>query len=308
MTAQAIRQEILKVWAEFRDEGFSDANRVDVTREMKRADVMAASDAEQHLYLWLALTDESLHFLLAVYRFAEENVEKVPEERAKSAVAFRSLLARMCALTVAVRRLVVAGLEDAARPVMRSWLETLDLTIVVLADEEFARRYSAAVDDADYDANAFWRTEIGYGRLNRRLKQLLDESVMPTEFKEHFFATRKLAKDKLSESVHSALPSAQFSEVIPSISQPGLYNRSILGHVSAHSPGLLTLIIEEVHIFGVIFHKLLTRSDPPSLLRNVKPVADTSSLHVAFFTLQELVDRYSAMLSPPSDPFSEPSD
>lgn len=256
----------------------------------------------------MALTDESLHFLLSVYRFAEEHVEKVPKERVKSAVAFRSLLARMCALTVAVRRLVVAGLEDAARPIIRSWLETLDLAIVVLADEEFAKRYSSAVDDADYDANAFWRAEVGYGRLTKRLVRLLDESVMPIEFKEHFFATRKLVKDKLSESVHSSLPSALFFEVIPSMSQPGLYNRSILGHVSANSPSLLTLIIEEVHIFGITFHKLLTRSDPPSLLSNVKLVIDTSSLHTAFFTLQELVERYSEVLSPPSEPASEPND
>lgn len=121
MTAEATQREILEVWAKFRDEGFPDAVRIDVTREMKSAEVIAGSDAEQHLHLWLALTDESLHFLLSVYRFAEENVEKVPEVTVKSAVAFRSLLARMCALTVAVRRLVVAGLGDAARPIIRSW-------------------------------------------------------------------------------------------------------------------------------------------------------------------------------------------
>lgn len=164
------------------------------------------------------------------------------------------------------------------------------------------------MDDAGYDANAFWRAEIGYGRLNKRLARLLDESVMPIEFKEHFFATRKHVKDKLSESVHSSLLSALFSEVIPSMSRPGIYNRSILGHVSAYSPGLLTLIIEEVDIFGVIFHRLLTRSDPPALLSNVKLVIDTSSLHTAFFTLQELVERYSEMLSLPLEPVREPND
>ena len=301
MTANAIRQEILDVWVEVRNSGFPDADRVDVTREMKRAAMKAASDAEQHLDLWLALTDESLHLLLLLHRFAEKNVEKVPEERERSAVAFRSLLAPLCALTVAVRRLVVTGLEDAARPVMRSWLETLDLAIVVLADEDFARRYSSAIADVDYDANEFWKAEIGYGRLNRRLGWVLDKAGMTREQKEYSLGNRKLTKDKLSESVHSSLPSAMFSEVIPSISSPGFYNRSMLGHISASSPSLLSLIVENVHEFGVIFHELLTSGDPPPLLNNVKFVVDCSSLHAAFFTLQEMVERYSEMLPPPSD-------
>jgi hypothetical protein len=308
MTADAIQQEIHDVWAEIRDKDFPGANRIDVTREMKRAELIAASDAKQHLYFWLALTDESLHFLMLMYRFAEENVEKVHEERVRSAVAFRSLLARMCALTAVVRRLVVAGLEDAARPVVRSWLETMDLSIVVLADEDFAGRYSSAVHDADYDANEFWKAAIGYGRLNRRLAQALDKAEMTTEHKEYFLGNRKLTKDKLSESVHSSLPSAMFSEIVPSLSRPDFYNRSMLGHVSANSSDLLSLIIEEVHQFGVIFHKLLTSSDPPPLLSNVKSVIDCSSLHTAFFALQEMVERYSEMLPPQSDSSSMAED
>lgn len=46
MTAQAVQQEVLEVRTKFRDEGFPNALRIDVTREMKRAEVVAASDAE----------------------------------------------------------------------------------------------------------------------------------------------------------------------------------------------------------------------------------------------------------------------
>lgn len=305
---QGVQQEIHDVWTEIRDKNFSDADRIDIAQEMERAELMAALDTRQHLYLWLALTDEALHFLLSVYRFSEENVEKVHEESVRIAVAFRSLLARMCALTVAVRRLVVAGLEDAARPVMRSWLETLDLLIVVLADEDFAVRYSSAIHNEEYDANEFWKTEIGYGRLNRRLIRALDRAEMTAEQKESFLKDQKLIKRKMSESVHSSLPSAMFSEVVPSLSRLGFYNRSILGHVSVHSPDLLSIVIERVHQFGVMFHKLLTSSDPPLLLSNVKHVTDCPSLHTAFFTLQEMVERYSEMLPPSSNPSSTAED
>lgn len=301
MSDNAIRQEILDVWVEVtRNSSFSNASRVDVAHEMEHAERLATSDAEQHLGLWLALTDESLHFLLLLYQFAEENVEKLPVERGRSAAAFRSLLARLCALTVAIRRLVVAGLEEAARPVMRSWLETLDLAIVILADEDFARRFTSAVTDTDYDANEFWKAEIGYGRLNRRLERVLAKAGMTKEQTEHSLGDRKLIKGKLSESVHSSLSSAMFSEVIPSLSSPGFYNRSLLGHVSANSPDLLSLTVEYVHEFGVIFHKLLTSSSPPALLNNAKSVVGRSSLHAAFFTLQEMMEHYSEMLPPSS--------
>ncbi len=304
MTDNAIRQEILDVWVEVTNSSFPNASRVDVTHEMEHAERLAASDAEQHLGLWLALTDKPLHLLMLLYQFAEENVEKVPAERGRSAAAFRSLLARLCALTVAIRRLVVTGLEEAARLIMRLWLETLDLAIVLLADEDFATRFTSAVTDADYDANELWKAEIRYGRLNRRLERVLAKAEMSREQIEHSLGDRKLTKGKLSESVHSSLPSAMFSEAIPSLSSPGFYNRSLLGSVSSNSPDLLSLIIEYVHEFGVIFHKLLTSSRPPPLLNNTKSFVGRSSLHVGFFTLQEMMERYCGML-PPSSSLSD---
>lgn len=220
------------MWVLIKDKDFPNAYRIDVTREIDRTERITASDAKQHLTLWLALTDESLHFLLLMYRFAAERVDEVPKATAKSTVAFRSLLARICTLTVAIRRLVVAGLEDAARSVMRSWLETQDLLIAVLGDEEFAEQYSSAVHTTDYDANEFWKAEIGYGRLNKRITRALSRAEMSSKQKEDFLENRKVIKEKLSESVHSSLPSATFSEAVPSLSKPSFYNRSLLGHVS----------------------------------------------------------------------------
>jgi hypothetical protein len=291
----AIEKEIKTVWESFSNEQPIEANRIDIKSELEQVERDASTDAREHLSLWLALLDEALHCLLTLHAFAEE----LSAEKSMSALSFWSLVARICALTVAIRRLIVAGLEDVARILARSLLETLDLALVSLADEEFAERYYSALEDEGYDANEFWKKNIGYGALNDRVKRTLDSANMTNEQVEFFFGYRQERRAQFSSSVHSSAHSALFSGGIPSLSRPGMISLSILGHVSIHSPSLLSFVIMEIHRFGVVIFHLVASDNPPVALKSAKYSSSYPSLLTAFLTLQEMTQRYSEMLPPP---------
>lgn len=246
----SIEREIEAVWQSFADEYSISEPRTNVKARLEQVERETAADAREYLFLWIALFDEALYSLLALNDFTGE----LPNGEIVSTRVFELFLARVCVLMVAVRKLVVSGLEDVARIVVRSLLEALDLAITSLADDEFAERYSSAVEDEKYDANDFWKKNIGYKKLNTRVRKVLESTGLTDQQVEWFFENRRLTKEHFSGSVHSsAATSAIFSTGVPSLAEPGMFSTSMLGHISIHSPDLLSFVIEEIHRFGVVF-------------------------------------------------------
>lgn len=292
-----VREEIETIWQRIVENQSLEATRVDVVAELQAVDRNTSQDAQEHLAFWLTLLDEALHCLLTMYEFADE----LSVEKDVSAITFRALLARGCALTVAIRRLIKTGLEDVARIVARSLLENLDLALVCLANRNFAQQYHSALEDERYDANEFWREHISGDRLNEKVRRVFSSTNMTEEQVNFYFANRKLSKRQFSGSVHSSAHSALFSDGIPSLSEPGMISTSILGHISLYSPGALSFIVMEVRRFGVIFFHLVTTNNSPAILRGVKDVPSYANVYAAFLTLQEITERYSDAIPPPFD-------
>ncbi len=290
-----IKEEIEAVWSRIADRQPVEVSRINVGSELERVELETANDAQEYLYFWLALLDEALHCLLTLHDFAEE----LSVEKNVSAISFRALVARACALTVAVKRLIATGLEDIARIVARSLLETLDLALVCVANPEFAQLYHSALADEEYSANEFWRKHISGDRLNRKVRHVFDSTDLTDEEVSFYFDNRKVAREQFSGSVHSSAHSALFSDGIPSLRELGMISTSILGHISAYSPGALSFVIMEVRRFGVVIFHLITSDDSPAVLKDAKFNLAYPNVYVAFLTLQEITERHSEMLPPP---------
>lgn len=287
-----IQEEISKAWEALVNSSFQDAYRLDISAEVVRAERQSKTDVRKHLTLWLAIFDEALQFLLLLNRLTHQCFSESDKKITRS---FVMLLARIIALTIAIRRLVTSGLEDAARPVARSFIETMDLALVCLYDDDFARDFSAE----GYDSNQFWKSHIGFGKLNFRLRRVLEVAGMDQEGIDNFFRHRAEMKGNLSDSVHSSLASAFRSMMIPSLSKPGRLSTSWLGHISAHSPGLLSLIILEVHQFGAVVVNSIVSDKQSLLFRDVPVTPDLDSVFASGLLLQQLVERYDEQLPPP---------
>jgi hypothetical protein len=291
---QSVEQEVLATWAKVVSEfGLRDANRADVSTLLARVEVESLADCREHLTLWLGIYDEALHFLLSMNQAMQDCF--VTSNRGVTR-AFVLLLARILSLATAVRRLITSGLEDAARPVARSLLETLDLAIVTFFDEAFAADFGA---EETYSANAFWKAQIGFGKLNPRIRRAFETAGLTTDQIDGFFGRRFEMKGILSDSVHSSYASAFRSYLVPSLRRSDQFRLSPLGHVSIHSPGLLSLIISEVHWFGAVITNSYALNPPPPLFRDERAIPSLGSMFAAGLTLDALVKKYDAELPPP---------
>lgn len=228
------------------------AQRLDIDREIRRATGASMRDAKQHLAPWLLLLDEALRVDLALYELIDPFADK---RKSSFPMSFVTLVARATALTLAVRHLVPRGLEDAARPLVRSLIETQELALVALADKQFDRDYFEAEDE-----EAFWLQCIARGQLESRLSRALGALSFSDDERRELLNPRRDAKRNLSGAVHSSASSAFRSVFVPSLAHPGrLVVTSALGHVSAHTPGLIALVCAYTRVFAAAVFKMVQR-------------------------------------------------
>jgi hypothetical protein len=192
--------------------------------------------------------------------------------------------------------LLLAGLEDAARPVTRTLIETIDLAIVALADEEFAEKYMS--EDEDYDSEYFWKSQVAYGKIYSKIKDTIMLAGLPEDEANNFVNTRKEQKNHLSSAVHVSVESSFRSFATPSLNNRNLLAVSPQGHVSIHSPGHASMVIDEIYKFGALVVRFIISPTPPTIFKNIEK-ENTDSLLASFLVLQELVTRYESQLPPP---------
>jgi hypothetical protein len=99
-------------------------------------------NARIHLAKWLVLTEEAIHMLFQLEKTLESGLHG--EERGKVGKMFM-LVARMVSMSAASRKLVSMGFEDAARPVVRSLLETIDVAIAFYGNDAFCDKTAGPV-------------------------------------------------------------------------------------------------------------------------------------------------------------------
>lgn len=291
MTGRTLaRERAIEIWNQV-VESRPDALRVETEDLIYDARSTSESEAHNHLEPWLTVLDEQLHALYQANRLAHECFSPLEEEKHQTRATIY-LFARTLSLSVAVRHLITAGLEDAARPVIRSLLETRDLALVALGDPNFAQLY----DDENTSSENFWKDQVGHGKLNFRLRQVLAQIDSGSELIDDFFRRRHSAKGNLSGAVHSSSDSAFRSWMIPSLIHEDHLVMGWFGHLSVHSPGSLRFLIEEVYEFLAIVSKLLSLDTPPLLFRDVQEGEILSSFVAALLTAHRLKVAYQGQL------------
>ncbi|PPQ47385.1 hypothetical protein C5G87_18925 [Paenibacillus peoriae] len=278
------KEEVLQLWEDQVDQ-FGEITRIDIEKELKIVNKSCLNDTNDFLGPWITMLDESLHFLLLLHRFywnlRMNSDEDIP-------ITFTMLLAKTCSQVVAIRKLIIAGLEDSARTVSRSFVETVDLMIVSLLDKDFSDQYFAE----EVDGNKFWKQNIAYGRIYKRIEKIIETAGIDEEERENFLKHRREIKSILSSAVHSSLSSAFRSMFIPSIRHSGKLSTSILGHVSAHSQSHLSFIIMDIYYFSSIFMHLLISDHLLMVSQNIKNNTDFQSVAASFYILQDLVTEH----------------
>ncbi len=213
----------------------------------------------------------------------------------------------MKCLAVSFRELVLIGQADAARLIARAFLETSELATVSMADTEFAIAY--APDDLSFDDQAFWKRNAGCGKIYPVLKSVYVQAGLSGELSEHAVSWRKEWKDELSGAVHGAAWSAFQCAIVPSLESPGMGVAKALGHLSAHTPALCKVVLDEVRLFSEVFLNLLHSKTVPDNLKGLGTGPELASTLAAADTFKELFTQLEDNLVPDRNAlFPEPDE
>jgi len=189
-------------------------------------------------------------------------------------------------------------LDEAASPIARSILESLDITIIAVADPDFARQFLG--EEEDFNEDAFWKAEIGYGRLPKKVDSLRASLGFSAEQITELREKRRALQLQFSGSVHSASRAAMRAAFVPSLQHKDRWSSSFLGHVSRWSPFLLSYLAIEIHVFSETIFSLIHEAPAKAWLTNLPSGVRPEGFLVSYMALQELLDTYSGMI-PPSE-------
>jgi hypothetical protein len=189
-------------------------------------------------------------------------------------------------------------LEEPAAVLGRSALESLDLCIVCIADQEFAARFLGLEDD--FDANAFWKAEVGYGRIRKKLQAIRSalqyDQVQLVELDQ----LRNALQLEFSESVHSGSRAVLRAAIVPSLKHKGMWSQEFLGHISRRSPYLLSWLSLEVHKFAENVFSIMHEKLAGAAFANAPVGPEAEGFLVSYMTLQELIVTHPNVI-PPSE-------
>lgn len=300
MNSESLKTDIDAMWHEHATGFLKSAQRIDVDSILCEAKEKAEADIDSHMALQMLIYKESIHFLMQLDRMVTIGPNTIGNQ---INVAFALLLSRCISLVVGIYRLITSGLEDAARPVARSLLETLDLAIVSLTDDEFTLNYLG--ENEDYDDNKFWKEHVAYGKIYNKIRKTIELTGLPKEEAESYINSRRELKSILSGSVHVSVSSSFRSFCTPSLGNRNLLARAPEGHVSVHSPGFIAMVIKEIYRFGTIFIKLMIAPSPLDVFENIEKDSKVS-LTAAFLVFQDLVIKYDDQLPPPFESLWNP--
>ena len=266
-----------------------------IRENIAEAESNAQDDSSKHLDFWFSILDEGMSLLVLLQELSEESFDNLTE---KPPPSFLLLLSRACNLTFAVRRLLLNGLEDAARPVARSFLETLDLALATLTDDDLSNRFWGGDDANENHADIFWKNYIAGGKIEPRIRHTMQVADIGEETQNIIFEFRKNSKKTLSSSVHSSIDSAFRSFYVPSLATPGILTKSIFGHISILSPELLSFMIRAIYLYCFPILLLCRDENPPKVLAGERSVGKEENAFNIFLALDKIIRTYDHLFPP----------
>jgi hypothetical protein len=279
----SIDGEILSKWRWYTRQPLNDARRPDVLQEVELNLRQCSVDATELLQPWLSLFDEALRCLYCLHRYAD-----VLWESSKASPAFPLTVARLVNLLASIRVLITSGLSQSARILTRTTLETTDYGLAVLADDEFA----VASFMGDSGDDRFWDKHIGYGKLARRVDELV-LSLIDDDFGPNWRDVRRRHKTVLSASVHISEFATAFTTIVPSLAHRGKFAITPFGHHSDTSPDVLDALAKEAYLFVAIVMKLILSDTPPRLFSGDDPDSQArATFLVSAMVLQAVVTNH----------------
>jgi hypothetical protein len=265
-----------------------EATKIDTSVEIRKAELKCKSDSRKHLKKEMFLIEETINFLYCLSLTAH-TIFKRTRNKSDNLGVFLFLTLRSCHQLLAIKKLVSSGFEDSARIITRALIETLDILIVSLVDEQFAKSYTNEPEEK------FWNNNIANGKIKKLLDKTIDIAKLDEEFKNEFYSQRSILKNLFSGSVHSALFSTINSVYTSSLEDSEVLEKACFGVIGKRASELLLTVVDLVYLYNFIIISI-SLSDEPQVwftklkLKRFKFYA--RSFAGNFFTYQDIIQKF----------------
>ena len=218
----------------------------DFDQLIRKQEKQAEQDVIEFLQPWVQIFEESIQWLANLAAILDRLiVHSVVSNAHRTAW---SLVGASCAHSVAIRRLVLSGLDSSARAILRSLDEHLIACIVLLHDRDMAEMFQNA-QNID-DANKFWYEKLRTKALRKRLNQIEKELGFDQESSRELREWRQEEIKIQSQSLHPAFVSSAIAIRAICASDLDSCRTSILGCASASSEKTLNYACKSIWYFS----------------------------------------------------------
>jgi len=247
MDPKEIRREAKQLWkVYFRDVMRKCQYEKNFGKLLRQQEAQAEKEAIVHLQPWLQILEESIQWLANLAGILDRLVDE--NCKSNSLRMAMVLVGASCTHAVALRRLVLSGLDSPARAILRSLDEHLTACIVLLHDRDLANAFQRAQDLQD--ASEFWHKNLTTKAINKRLNKIEMELGLDAESSQEIREWRKEEIKTYSQAIHPSYVSAALAMKTMCASEPNTHRISILGRASALSERTLNYACKIIWYFS----------------------------------------------------------
>jgi hypothetical protein len=286
-----IREEALALWTF----GFADALRpiqydASFSKLLSERERAAEGIVVKHLQPWLHILEDSIQWLANLAGILDRLNTAGKLGNAERSIW--ALVGASCAHALAVRRLVLSGLDTPARAEARALDEHLCACIAFLHDRQLAERFQQC--QSKDDTGQFWYENLNTKALKKHLNAVEKTAGLEQVISSDMRAWRGNEIEWFSQAVHPSYLGAALTTHTLSAANPNETGPSFLGMASACSERTLHFACKSVWYFSRFgFMMLFNEHDsmPP-----VIPLQKDDEMHqvvlVGRDVLQELNRKY----------------
>lgn len=260
-------------------------DRIDVATEIANLRIKLQKTIDDNLQPWFVLLDESIQIFFLLERFMFRQPLQDNE------VPFAIQCSKIKRDLVSIRELIAIGQDISAAVLVRTFLEDLEIAMVVALDREKSASYKTADNQAD-----FWNKHVGYGRAYTHISQYLSASGAREAEVNETIERHKDMKRFCSDCTHGGMISSLRSAFTPSLTLTDEVHHQSLGAISPDARYICLSVSEECRIFAGSLVNHLTKGSKLHAFERFSLDDKLFDFFSSAYVLQELIKRHGRKL------------
>jgi hypothetical protein len=246
------------------------------------------SITHQSIQPWFSILEQAISWLAVLHlALSGENGPKTEELRVSWA-----LTGAACSQAVAIRKLCLDGLDLPAKSVLRSLIETFNILIITIHDEEIRHLY---VQAEDFDqAYKIWRKYLTGKNANAQLAKIFEEYEIEIDVHDEFREWQSQEYTIVSQATHVSYLAAACATA-PYPVDGSTFELGMFGSPTIFSIRTLAQACKSIWFFSMIGFNLLIRANPKDGTHLYLPSPDDTGGKIllnGYFVLDRLLRKH----------------